>query len=104
MTLCSETDELSELKEVFEKDNAYNNKFPIISGIKRQYKETEGWLQAMCETMERIREDGRAEAAFLINKLHGILLKSKQFDDLKHLTLEPQYQEQLIEELLCLNH
>lgn len=66
----------------------------------------------MCEIMERIREEGkeegreegRIEAASRINRLHNILLKSKRFDDLERSTSDPQYQEQLIAELLSGNH
>lgn len=119
-TKIKDDSEISELMEVFVEDNAYNNKFPITSGIKRQYKETEGGLQAMCEIMEKIREEGkeegriegreegreegRIEASSRINKLHSILLKSKRFDDLERSTTDPQYQEQLIAELLSGNH
>lgn len=110
-TKIKDNSEISELMEVFVSDNAYSNKFPITSGIKRQYKETEGGLQTMCEIMEKIREEGkeegkkegRAEATSQINKLHSILLKSKRFDDLERSTSDPQYQEQLFAELLSGN-
>lgn len=41
--------DVSELMEVLVNDNAYNNKFPITSGIKCQYKETGECQSRMCE-------------------------------------------------------
>ncbi len=103
-TKVKDGSEISELMEVFVEDKAYNNKFPVTSGIKRRYKETEGGLQTMCEIMEKIaaqeRREGWVEATSRINKLHSILLKNKRYDDLERSTLDPQYQEQLMAELL----
>ena len=49
--------DVSELMEVFVKDDIYNSKFPKTSDGKRRYKETEGGLNAMCEIMERLTAD-----------------------------------------------
>ncbi len=56
-TKIKDGSEVSELMEVFVDDNAYNNKFPITSGSKRRYKETEEGQQVMCEIMERLNKE-----------------------------------------------
>ena len=43
--------------ETFVNDDAYNNKFPITSGIKRRYTEAEEVQNRMCEIMERIAKE-----------------------------------------------
>lgn len=48
---------VSELMEVFVDDAAYNSKFPVTSGSKRRYKETEEGQQVMCEIMETKDKD-----------------------------------------------
>ena len=92
--------DVSELMEVFVNDDAYNNKFPITSGIKRRYKETEEGQSRMCEIMERIVKEERLEEKTLINKLNSILIKANRLDDLERSTEDPDYQEQLMMELL----
>ena len=52
---------LSELMEVFVKDNVYNNKFLITSDRKRRYKQTEEGQKEMSEIIEKIRNEGKAE-------------------------------------------
>ena len=54
---------LAELMDVFVRDDAYSDRFPITSRCKRRYKETEEGQRAMCEIMERIAEwlEQRAE-------------------------------------------
>ncbi len=66
--------EISELMEVFVEDAAYNSKFPVTSGSKRRYKETEEGQQVMCEIMEKIRNEGRIEGETRINTLNSILI------------------------------
>ena len=104
--------DVSELMEVFVNDTAYNNKFPITSGSKRRYKETEEGQQTMCEIMERIameersegREEGRREGCVegvaRINRLNSILIDLGRFDDMKRAAKDQAYQAQLILELL----
>ena len=75
-------------------------KFPITSGIKRRYKETEEGQNRMCEIMERIAKEERLEEKTLINKLNSILIKANRLDDLERSTEDPDYQEQLMMELL----
>ena len=53
--------DISELMKIFTKDDAYSNRYPKTSEIKKRYKETEGGIQAMCEIMEMVKEDGRIE-------------------------------------------
>lgn len=65
--------DVSELMEVFVKDDIYNSKFPKTSDGKRRYIETEGGLNAMCEIMERLTADERNK----INRLTILLLKDK---------------------------
>ena len=54
---------LAELMDVFVRDDAYSDRFPITSRCKRRYKETEEGQRAMREIMERIAEwlEQRAE-------------------------------------------
>lgn len=60
-TIIKDDSEVAELMEVFADDNAYNNKFPKTSDSKHWYKETEGGLNAMCEIMEKIAKEERAQ-------------------------------------------
>jgi predicted transposase YdaD len=64
--------------EVFVEDNAYNSKFPKTSAIKRRYKETEGGLDSMCEIMEELtteaKAEGRAEVARRLIMKQGMSL------------------------------
>jgi hypothetical protein len=53
--------DVSELMRVFVKDTAYNDKFPNTSERKRKFKESEGGLSDMCEIMEKIAREERAE-------------------------------------------
>ena len=92
--------DVSELMEVFVNDDAYNNKFPITSGSKRRYKETEEGQQVMCEIMERIAKEEREEGKALINKLNSILIDMDRFDDVKRAAKDKEYQMQLMIELL----
>lgn len=96
--------EVSKLMEVFSEDDAYNDKFPVTSGIKRRFKETEEGQKIMCEIMENIRSEakaeGREEGRNCINKLHAILINAGRYDDLKRSITDDNYQTQLIHELL----
>ena len=96
--------EVSELMEVFVEDSAYNNKFPITSGSKRRYKETEEGQKVMCEIMERIaneeRNEGRIEGETRVNTLNSILINLNRFDDLKRAATDKDFQMQLMIELL----
>ena len=58
--------------KIFTKDDAYSNRYPKTSEIKKRYKETEGGIQAMCEIMEMVKEDGRLEG-FNEGRLEGKL-------------------------------
>ena len=53
---------LAELMDIFVRDDAYSDRFPITSRCKRRYKETEEGQKIMCEIMEKIamEEIGRA--------------------------------------------
>lgn len=92
--------EISELMEVFVEDAAYNSKFPVTSGSKRRYKETEEGQQVMCEIMEKIRNEGRIEGETRINTLNSILINLNRFDDLKRAATDKDFQMQLMIELL----
>ena len=103
-TKIKDGSEVSELMEVFSNDNAYNSKFPVTSESKRRYKETEGGQQIMCEIMERIateeRAEGAAAATARINKLNTILIGQKRFEDLERSAVDYDYQQQLLNELV----
>ncbi len=46
--------DVAELMEVFTRDDAYSDKFPVTSRSKRRYKETEEGQMVMCEVVEQI--------------------------------------------------
>lgn len=96
--------EVSELMEVFVEDDAYNDKFPVTSGIKRRFKKTEEGQEIMCEIMEKLcseaKAEGWAEGQARINKLHALLIDAGRYDDLKRSTTDINYQSQLMHELL----
>jgi predicted transposase/invertase (TIGR01784 family) len=53
--------DIAELMSVFTEDNAYSNKFPKTSEGKHRYKTTEGGKKIMCDIMEKIASQERAE-------------------------------------------
>ncbi len=67
---------------MFVDDAAYNSKFPVTSGSKRRYKETEEGQQVMCEIMEKLVEENTDR----INTLNSILIDLNRLDDLKRAT------------------
>ena len=91
---CFSTD-VAELMEVFTKENAYNEKFPLTSAGKHRYRETEEGQQIMCEIMEKLNEETRDEINALIIKL----MNENRFDDLRRAATDTAYQTQLINEL-----
>lgn len=68
---------LSELMEVFVKDDVYNSKFPITSDRKRRYKQTEEGQKEMSEIIEKIRNEGKVEG-LLEGKLETLYSLVKQ--------------------------
>ena len=97
---------------MFVEDNAYNDKFPVTSGIKRRFKETEEGQEIMCEIMEKLcseakaegraegQAEGRTEGRVRVNKLNEILIDAGRYDDIKRSTTDINYQTQLMHELL----
>ncbi len=67
---------------MFVDDAAYNSKFPVTSGSKRRYKETEEGQQVLCEIMEKLVEENTDR----INTLNSILIDLNRLDDLKRAT------------------
>ena len=93
--------DVSELMDIFTNDGSYNvNKYPVTSNIKKKYKQTEEGQSVMCEIMERIEQNGRKEERERINKLTVILIKQGRTDDLIKSATDPDYQEQLLNELV----
>ncbi len=82
--------------EVFVDDAAYNSKFPVTSGSKRRYKETEEGQQVMCEIVERLVNENIER----MNALTSILIELDRIDDLKRATKDKEFQMQLMIELL----
>jgi predicted transposase/invertase (TIGR01784 family) len=64
-TKIKDNSEVSELMEVFVNDNSYNDKFPKTSSIKHRYKETEGGLDSMCEILEELTTEAKAEGKLI---------------------------------------
>lgn len=104
--------DVSQLMEIFVEDNAYSDKFPVTSSIKRRFKQTEEGQQIMCEIMEKIRSEakaegwvegraeGRAEGQACLNKLYAMLIEAGRYDDLKRSTKDSHYLTKLLHELL----
>ena len=93
--------DVSELMEIFTNDESYNvNKYPVTSNIKKRYEQTKEGQSVMCEIMERIEQDGRKEERERINKLNVILIKQGRTDDLLKSATDPDYQLQLLDELV----
>ena len=93
--------DVSELMDIFTNDESYNvNKYPVTSNIKKRYKQTKEGQSVMCEIMERIEQDGRKEERERINKLNVILIKQGRTDDLLKSATDPDYQLQLLDELV----
>ena len=78
--------------EVFVDDAAYNSKFPVTSGSKRRYKETEEGQQVMCEIVERLVNENIER----MNALTSILIELDRIDDLKRATKDKKFQMQLM--------
>ena len=99
----SDGSDVSELMEVFVSDTAYNDKCPLTSAGKHRYKETEEGQQIMCEIMERLNEETRAEATAKtrdsINALNIRLINENRIDDLRRAATDIAYQAQLLQEL-----
>lgn len=95
---------MSELMEVFVEDDVYNDKFPVTSSIKRRFKETEEGQGIMCEIIEKLCSEAKAEGQIKgearINKLNAILIDASRYEDLKRSTTDVNYQTQLMHELL----
>ncbi len=91
---------VSELMEVFIDDSAYNSKFPITSGIKRRYKETEEGQKVMCEIMEKLTNEAKEEGVARLNALITLLINDNRIEDLKRAATDKAYQAELMEELL----
>ena len=99
--------EVSELMEIFVEDDAYSDKFPVTSSIKRRFKETEEGQEIMCEIMEKLCSEAKAEGwaegqarINKLNKLNAMLIDAGRYDDLKRSTTDVDYQTTLIHELL----
>ncbi len=106
----------AELMEVFTRDDAYSDRFPVTSLSEHRYKETEEGQRVMCEIMERIaeeerrqgrkqgrkqgRREGRREGEAYINRLYSILIREKRYGDLERATGDPAYRKKLMRELL----
>ena len=63
---------LAELMDVFVRDDAYSERFPITSRCKRRYKEIEEGQRAMREIMERIAERLEQRAEDILDLLSEI--------------------------------
>ena len=92
--------EVPELMEVFVEDDAYNDKFPVTSGIRRRSGETEKGQKIMCEIIEKLCSKVEAKGQARINILHALLIDAGRYDDLKRSTTDASYQTQLMHELL----
>ena len=95
----SDGSDVSELMEVFVNEKTYNDKFPITSAGKHRYRDTEEGQQIMCEIMEKINEETRAETLKEINELNIRLINENRIDDLRRAATDIAYQSQLLREL-----
>ena len=96
--------EISELMRVFVEDDAYSEKFPVTSAMKRRYKQTEEGKQIMGGVIEKFKEEGRLEGRTeereRINRLNVLLMDSGRLEDMKHAAENAEFQQKLMGELL----
>ncbi len=94
----------AELMDVFTRDDAYSDRFPITSKCKRRYKETEEGQQIVCEIMAKIaaeeRREGRQEGETLRSRMNEILIETDRLEDLKRAAKDGAYRAGLMRELL----
>lgn len=98
----------AELMDVFTRDDAYSDRFPITSKCKRRYKETEEGQQSVCEIMAKIaaeerregRQEGRREGETLVSRMNEILIETDRLEDLKRAAKDGAYRAGLMRELL----
>ncbi len=87
--------DVSELMKIFTSETAYNTKkFPFTSANKYRYKETEDGIQAMCEIVEKLKQESIKE----INELNLRLIDENRLDDLRRAATDHEYQQQLLDE------
>ena len=98
VSACVKDDsDVSELMDIFTNDKSYNiNKYPVTSKIKRRYKQTKEGLKVMCEIMEKLNR----VTIDRVNRLNVILINQGRTDDLLKAASDPEYQEQLLDELV----
>lgn len=94
----------AELMDVFTRDDAYSDRFPITSMCKWRYKETEEGQRIMCEIMAKIaeeeRQEGRQEGEMLVSRMNEILIETGRLEDLKRAAKDGAYRAGLMRELL----
>ena len=54
----------------------------------------------MCKAIDEMMQESEKKGAELVNKLNVILLNTGRLDDLKKATEDPNYQKELIKELV----
>ena len=100
--------EISELMRVFVEDDAYSEKFPVTSAMKRRYKQTEEGKRIMGGVIEKFKEEGRLEGRLegrteereRINRLNVLLMDSGRLEDMKRAAENAEFQQKLMGELL----
>ena len=89
-------------------DDAYSEKFPVTSAMKRRYKQTEEGKRIMGGVIEKFKEEGRLEGRLegrteereRINRLNVLLMDSGRLEDMKHAAENAEFQQKLMGELL----
>ena len=103
--------EVSELMSVFTDGSAYNKKFPVTSAEKHHYKQTERGVEVMCDIVQKLVDEeraegmaegeakgvtrGKAETQNRMVQLIGILTDNNDIVTLKNISKDPALLEEL---------
>lgn len=113
-------DAVGKLMHDFFCTRAADMNYPLLAERVRHFKESEEGMNAMCRIVEELmnksrdigitegrregrregRCEGRREGINTVNALNTILIQAGRFDDLKRAAENPEYQAQLIRELV----
>lgn len=96
-----------DLREMIEKkgpewslDAQSVNVINMFTGVGFSTDVKEGERIVMCKAIDEMMQESEKKGAELVNKLNVILLNTGRLDDLKKATEDPNYQKELIKELV----
>lgn len=105
-------DDLGRLMHDFNCTDASQMNFPLMEERTRYLKENEEGVSAMCRVLEEMRDqameegmiegkiEGKAEGMMLLSALISRLMELGRMEDIARVTVDTEYRDQLLEELL----